>query len=321
MKINYSNYEEYLVAYLEGELVPAQEEEVREFLEQNPELKDELVLLQKTFLDTKEEPPVYRNKTSLMREERGRVIKLSTGWKMAGAIAAAAMMVFAIALVLVLMRPSDEPQNSVVFSQNSEIEKDLNEKENSILNGQAHSHSEELIAAAGKEEFEDKKDGTKINVVKSDIKIQSKVNNNDLIKTTLSGADATQEASVKSQPKTGILIKMPVEPEALKIAATEIRVERTEPKRILEKPRQSENTAIAKTDPSGIGEVKEKIFTSEISTQQKGLLAMGGNLLKRITGYNDQVTVEKHEVEGKKRYKFKLESEQFVFSANFPGLK
>jgi len=50
MKINRNNYEIYIIDYLDGQLSEAAEQKLMQFLEQNPDLKEELELIQNTSL-------------------------------------------------------------------------------------------------------------------------------------------------------------------------------------------------------------------------------------------------------------------------------
>jgi hypothetical protein len=67
--INRNNYEEYLVLYIDGELSSAERKSVESFLELNPDLKEELQLLQQTILQP--EDIRFTNKTVLYKQEAG----------------------------------------------------------------------------------------------------------------------------------------------------------------------------------------------------------------------------------------------------------
>lgn len=67
--INRNNYEEYLLMYLDGELSPSERISVELFLDENPDLKNELELLQQTFLQPEEIS--FTGKDSLYRKEEG----------------------------------------------------------------------------------------------------------------------------------------------------------------------------------------------------------------------------------------------------------
>lgn len=68
--INRNNYEEYLLMYIDGELSPAEAKAVEAFLQANPDLKDELELLQQTVLQP-EESITFSGKDLLYRKEEG----------------------------------------------------------------------------------------------------------------------------------------------------------------------------------------------------------------------------------------------------------
>jgi hypothetical protein len=55
MRINHDNYEEFFIAYLEGDLMQDDVDQVRKFIEANPELKDELMLLKQAVFKPDEE--------------------------------------------------------------------------------------------------------------------------------------------------------------------------------------------------------------------------------------------------------------------------
>jgi cytoskeletal protein RodZ len=68
--INRNNYEEYLLMYIDGELSPAEAKAVEAFLDVNPDLKEELQLLQQTVLEP-EESITFSGKDLLYRKEEG----------------------------------------------------------------------------------------------------------------------------------------------------------------------------------------------------------------------------------------------------------
>ncbi len=67
--INRNNYEEYLLMYLDGELSSDDNRNVEAFLELNPDLKEELLLLQQTILQPEE--IAFTAKDSLYRKAEG----------------------------------------------------------------------------------------------------------------------------------------------------------------------------------------------------------------------------------------------------------
>lgn len=68
--INRNNYEEYLLMYIDGELSPSDARSVELFLEENPDIKEELKLLQQTILQP-EETIRFADKASLYRKAEG----------------------------------------------------------------------------------------------------------------------------------------------------------------------------------------------------------------------------------------------------------
>ncbi len=68
--INRNNYEEYLLMYIDGELSPTEAKAVEAFIQANPDLKDELELLQQTVLQP-EENITFNQKDLLYRKEEG----------------------------------------------------------------------------------------------------------------------------------------------------------------------------------------------------------------------------------------------------------
>jgi hypothetical protein len=69
MNINRYNYEEYLMLYIDSELSPSEKQEVESFLQQNPDVKEELELLQQAVLQP--EHIVFEAKRSLYKKDSG----------------------------------------------------------------------------------------------------------------------------------------------------------------------------------------------------------------------------------------------------------
>lgn len=87
MKITIENYEAHALDFLEGSLGHQEEREFRKFLEQHPEIKEELVGVDQIVvipdLDMQ-----YPQKKSLYRKQRGGIIPLwNSSWMIAAAIA------------------------------------------------------------------------------------------------------------------------------------------------------------------------------------------------------------------------------------------
>ena len=65
MNINRNNYEELYLLYVDGELSAQERQAVEQFMEENPDTAQELIMLQQTKLDTT--PIAFKNKDSLYR--------------------------------------------------------------------------------------------------------------------------------------------------------------------------------------------------------------------------------------------------------------
>jgi hypothetical protein len=73
MDINRQTYEEYFLLYTDGELSSDERSAVETFVEENPDLRHEFVLMQQTVF-TPDENEIFENKESLYRHEERRVI-------------------------------------------------------------------------------------------------------------------------------------------------------------------------------------------------------------------------------------------------------
>lgn len=91
--INISNYEEWLVLYLDNELTAGEKAEADKFIETHPAIKNELGILSKVKLQP-EEDLVFPGKESLYRRtERARIISMHY-WR----VAAAAILIIGIGI-------------------------------------------------------------------------------------------------------------------------------------------------------------------------------------------------------------------------------
>jgi len=77
--ITWENYEEYMMMHADGELQPAEEQELTAFIEAHPELKKELALFESVKL-VPDTAMVYDSKKSLLKPAGGRLIAFS-GWQ------------------------------------------------------------------------------------------------------------------------------------------------------------------------------------------------------------------------------------------------
>ena len=109
--INISNYEEYLISYIDGELNAAERKEFEKFTAEHPLVKEELSI----YLQTKSEPEeeiVFANKEILYRkEEKVRVISMQW-WKIA--VAAAVILVAGIGTFTILNKKDTTATGSEV---------------------------------------------------------------------------------------------------------------------------------------------------------------------------------------------------------------
>ncbi len=101
--INMTNYEEYLIAYIDNELTDAERIEFFKFAAAHPPVKEELDIYQQTKLQPEKEI-VFANKEVLYRrEEKVRVITMQR-WKIA--VAAAVILAIGITTITVLNKPA-----------------------------------------------------------------------------------------------------------------------------------------------------------------------------------------------------------------------
>ncbi len=76
MKIERHNYEEYFLLYIDNELTVEQKKQVELFVKDNPDLEEELVMLQQSRL-VPDDTIVFEEKHLLMREENNSFINLN----------------------------------------------------------------------------------------------------------------------------------------------------------------------------------------------------------------------------------------------------
>src|SRR5438046_3549133 len=68
MKIDRHNYEEFFLLYIDNELNVEQKKQVEEFVSANPDMEEELIMLQQSKL-VADDSFVFERKNNLMREE------------------------------------------------------------------------------------------------------------------------------------------------------------------------------------------------------------------------------------------------------------
>src|SRR5947207_365732 len=76
MKINRHNYEEYFLLYIDNELSVEQKENVQLFVKENPDLEEELIMLQQSRL-IPDDSIVFHDKHLLTKEANNVLIDLS----------------------------------------------------------------------------------------------------------------------------------------------------------------------------------------------------------------------------------------------------
>lgn len=116
--VNMENYEEYMLLYADGELNEAEEKALLAFVEQHPQLKEELKLyaVAKVVPDTTQ---VFEGKKILMKEVAAkRTIAFDKRWFYTAAAACVAMMVF-----FILKNNNNKTTNEPVIVNNTPVTK------------------------------------------------------------------------------------------------------------------------------------------------------------------------------------------------------
>lgn len=107
--ISETNYEEWLLSYIDNELTPAQKHEAEQLMAGRPAIKAELEILQKTKIAP--EQIVFGDKSSLYRrEEKVRVVAIN--WRRI-AIAASLLLAVGTAAVVLFNTHEERPQEIV----------------------------------------------------------------------------------------------------------------------------------------------------------------------------------------------------------------
>ncbi len=116
--VNMENYEEYMLLYADGELNEAEEKALLAYVEEHPQLKEELKLYAAARImpDTTQ---VFKGKEQLMKKAPAkRTIALDKRWLYTAAAACVAMMVF-----FILRNNNNETTNEPVIVNNTPITK------------------------------------------------------------------------------------------------------------------------------------------------------------------------------------------------------
>ncbi len=91
--ISWENYEEYMMMHADGELKPAEAQELMAFLDANPTLKSEMALYDLTRL-TPDESLTYHDKNSLLKPEPVKRVISFPKWRKYAIAAGIALLVF-----------------------------------------------------------------------------------------------------------------------------------------------------------------------------------------------------------------------------------
>ena len=91
--ITWENYEEYIMMHADGELQPAEEQELVAFLNTHPELKSEMALYEATRLSP-DETLVYNDKNSLLKPELSKHTISLPNWQRYAIAAGIAALLF-----------------------------------------------------------------------------------------------------------------------------------------------------------------------------------------------------------------------------------
>lgn len=178
--ISLSNYQEYLLLYIDNELSIEQKIKVEEFVAPHPGLQKELELLQRTRVQS-EEGVVFQDKELLYRKEKYEKV-FRFGWLK---IAAAAIVISAVAVstFILMNNNSVKPGNGVVAIEATDANKkvetfDNTKKDNNrVIQASGNNNSQKAIATATKPNIA--KPGKRINdVVRKNLNSMVANNNN-----------------------------------------------------------------------------------------------------------------------------------------------
>src|SRR5690606_571085 len=118
MKITIENYERYALDFLEGHLGQKEEEEFQKFLDENPDIMEELQGIDEVVLIPDMEIH-YPHKANLYRNKRLGIIPL---WKTSRLIAAAVTLLLITATVLFIRNTTTTPAENLTDNQPPKVE-------------------------------------------------------------------------------------------------------------------------------------------------------------------------------------------------------
>jgi hypothetical protein len=179
--INNSNFEEWLVLYIDNELTGQQKISVEEFLVNHPTAKTELGILQKTKLHS-EEAVVFPNKETLYRREE-KVPVIAFSWRKM-AVAASLLLAISTAAFLVF-RNNNEGK---IISESS-IGKNST-KDNSADKGSSNTAATDPVNSGTKEVIEEEVEPENNSLPGQQKNLVSENKRNDQHSTTAAKQDA-----------------------------------------------------------------------------------------------------------------------------------
>lgn len=138
MRINRQTYEEYFLLYADGELTNTEKLEVEEFINQNPDLGEELEMITQTVM-IPDETIVFANKEILLKEEGNRKVIAMRWMRFA---AAAAVLVVLMGAGWIFLKDDIkkappvaviEPQKVPVIDQSKEVAPRVIENKEAVI--------------------------------------------------------------------------------------------------------------------------------------------------------------------------------------------
>mgnify|MGYP000843840991 CR=1 FL=1 len=139
--VTWENYEEYMVLHVDGALSEAEEKALLAFIDQHPELRDELRLYEATVLKP-DTTLVYSDKEALLKPEGGTSIPLRQWW-MYGAAAGLLLLVGMTAYRTLLSHKSPVIENHSIAQKVPVSEKPVSREEATVN----EAHEQEKLPA------------------------------------------------------------------------------------------------------------------------------------------------------------------------------